>query len=30
LFSQVVDLAIGLDLSFIATNDSDEISCVRF
>ena len=30
LFSQVDDLAMGLDLSLIVTNDSDEISCLRF
>jgi hypothetical protein len=30
LLTQFVDLAIRLDLSLIATNDADEISCVRF
>ena len=30
LLTQILDLAIGLGLSLIATNDADEISCVRF
>jgi len=30
LLTQIVDLAIGLGLSLVATNDADEISCVRF
>ena len=30
LLTQIVDLAISLSLSLIATNDADEISCVRF
>jgi len=30
LLTQILDLAIGLGLSFIATNDADEITCVRF
>ena len=30
LLTQFVDLAIRLDLSLIAANDADEISCVRF
>ena len=28
LLTQILDLAIGLDLSLVATNDADEISCV--
>ena len=28
--AQIVDLAIGLGLSLVATNDADEISCLRF
>jgi len=30
LLTQILDLAIGLGLSLIATNDADEITCVRF
>ena len=30
LLTQIVYLAIGLGLSLVATNDADEISCVRF
>ena len=30
LITQIVDLAIGLGLSLIATNDANEFSCVRF
>ncbi len=30
LLTQIVELAIGLGLSLVATNDADEISCVRF
>jgi hypothetical protein len=30
LLAQIVDLAIGSGLSLIATNDADEVSCVRF
>ena len=30
LLTQIADLAIGLGLSLVATNDADEISCVRF
>ena len=29
LLTQLADLAIGLGLSLVATNDADEISCVR-
>src|SRR5215472_12754054 len=29
LLTQILDLAIGLDLSLVATNDADEISRVR-
>ena len=29
LLSQILDLAIGLNLSLIGSNDADEISCVR-
>jgi hypothetical protein len=30
LITQIVDLAVGLGLSLVATNDADEISCVSF
>ena len=30
LLTQILDLAIGLGLSLIATNDADEITCLRF